>query len=111
MNIYHITSKKDWAKAYKNGVYLPVNYEKDGFIHCSKKKQVLQSANKHFTGQNGLIVLKIDQAQVPSKVIEENLEGGKELFPHIYGPIPVTAVVEIIELISTSDGFTHKKDL
>lgn len=40
------------------------------------------------------MLLEIDPARLTAKVVEENLEGGVEQFPHIYGPLPMTAVVK-----------------
>jgi uncharacterized protein (DUF952 family) len=37
-------------------------------------------------------------------VIDENLEGGTELFPHVYGRLPMSAVVEIHELLPSAEG-------
>ena len=111
MIIYHITSEPEWLAAKKTGSYLPQAYAQDGFIHCSKKEQVVKSANKHFAGHNGLVVLKIDVDHVPSRVIEENLDGGAELFPHIYGPLPVTAVIGTAPLMYSENSFVFPKSI
>lgn len=105
MIVYHITSDSEWQTARSAGTYLPQGYSHDGFIHCSKEVQVVRTANRHYPGQKGLILLKIETDLVPSKVVEENLEGGAELFPHIYGPLPVSAVVASSPLDCTKEGF------
>jgi uncharacterized protein (DUF952 family) len=94
MLIYHITSELEWQQALPKGEYTPANYAADGFIHCSKKEQVVAVANRVYPNQNGLILLQIDTKKLAVTVKEENLEGGKELFPHIYGALPTTAVVD-----------------
>lgn len=93
MLIYHITSELEWHQAQPKGTYKPANYAADGFIHCSKQEQVVTVANRVYPNQNGLILLQIDTGKLPVPVKEENLEGGAELFPHIYGVLPVSAVV------------------
>lgn len=105
MIIYHITTETDWLAAKMAGSYLPQTYSQDGFIHCSKKEQVVRSANKHFAGRTGLVLLKIDADRVPSRVVEENLDGGAELFPHIYGRLPVPAVIASAPLLNSENGF------
>jgi uncharacterized protein (DUF952 family) len=105
MIIYHITSNSEWQSARSSGTYLPQGYTQDGFIHCSKGSQVIRTANRFYTGQKELVLLKIESDLIPSKVVEENLEGGSELFPHIYGPLPVTAVVAASPLNSAEEGF------
>jgi uncharacterized protein (DUF952 family) len=42
-----------------------------------------------------LVLLEIDRAKLRCNVIDENLEGGTELFPHIYGAVPMSAVIRV----------------
>jgi uncharacterized protein (DUF952 family) len=112
MFIYHITSKQEWQQALSVGQYLPGHYAADGFIHCSKKEQVAAVANRIYTNQTDLILLKIDISRLAIRVKEENLDGGSELFPHIYGPLPVAAVVGSAALIyHPVSGFTFPESL
>ena len=46
-----------------------------------------------------MCLLVIDPDKLGARVIAENLAGGDELFPHIYGAIPVSAVVEVTALV------------
>jgi Uncharacterized protein conserved in bacteria len=105
MYIYHITSKQEWLQASASDTYLPIGYAQDGFIHCSKQEQVLKTANRFYAGQTGLVLLKIDATLLNGAVKEENLEGGQELFPHIYAPLPVKAVTQAPDFVSGPDGF------
>lgn len=98
MFIYHITEEKAWQDALLKGFYFPNDYAKDGFIHCSLDCQVLAVAEKHFKQTPDLLLLKIDTHQVLSPVVFENLEGGEESYPHIYGALPVSAVVGCLPL-------------
>jgi uncharacterized protein (DUF952 family) len=72
---------------------VPLAFEADGFIHCSYAHQLAQVAEHHFRGGTDLVVLEIDPTALSCTVIDENLEGGGELFPHIYGRLPMAAVV------------------
>lgn len=90
--IYHITSQSQWQKALKEGRYLPENYEKDGFIHCSKKEQVVTVGNSFYANLSGLILLSINIEKLDPRPVYENTSGGEELFPHLYSPLPLQAV-------------------
>lgn len=93
--IFHITTRAEWEAAVPAGEYLPAAFAAEGFIHCSYGRQVEATARRHFAGRTGLVVLEIDRAAVPSPIVDENLSGGAELFPHIYGPLPAGAVVTV----------------
>lgn len=77
----------------------------DGFIHCSTREQVIQVANARFRGQSGLILLFIDTDKVTAEIIYENLEGGPQLFPHIYGELNTDAVVQVSDFEPAEDGY------
>ena len=74
---------------------VPRAFEREGFVHCSHAHQVLATANRIFRGQTNLVLLEIDPRKLACRVVEENLEGGAELFPHIYGFVPMTAVEKV----------------
>jgi len=103
-SIFHITTNSEWASAKSAGEYVPRDYEDDGFIHCSYAHQLVSVANSMFHGDSGLVLLEIDRASVGSEVVDENLSGGSELFPHIYGKLPVNAVIRIHNFSSKEDG-------
>lgn len=96
--IYHITSKKEWEEAIKNNFYKPANFEKDGFIHCSIDRQVEGVLERFYKGQKGLVKLKIEKAKVERPILFELAVDLDELFPHIYGPLNIDSVVEVIEM-------------
>lgn len=93
--LYHITTEPEAASAQRSGEYVPRGFAREGFIHCSHPHQVAAVANRIFRGQKNLVVLKIDPTKVGCAIVEENLEGGSELYPHIYGRLPFSAVVAI----------------
>jgi uncharacterized protein (DUF952 family) len=76
----------------------------EGFIHCSDSHQVVWVANQRFRGRQDLVLLHIDPAQLGLEVRYENLEGGIQQFPHVYGAIPVSAVVEVAAFQPSDDG-------
>jgi len=93
--IYHITSRQEASEAQKIGAYTPAGFAREGFIHCSYARQVLAVANRIFRGRPDLVLLEIDPATLDCRVIDENLEGGIELYPHVYGRLKMSDVIRI----------------
>jgi uncharacterized protein (DUF952 family) len=102
--IYHITTRLEAMAANQSGEYVPQSFGVEGFIHCSYLTQVVVVADRGFRGRSGLVLLEIDRALLPCAVLDENLEGGEELFPHIYGPLPMSAVLKIHEFPCDNAG-------
>ena len=104
MPLFHITSTAEAAAAEASGEYRPQAFARDGFVHCSYDHQVLATANRIFRGRRDLVLMEIDPTHLGCAVIDENLEGGAELFPHIYGPVPMAAVLHVHPLPCRADG-------
>ncbi len=102
--IYHITSLDEWNTAQTKIEYQPRQFTVDGFIHCSDLHQLLSVANRIFRGQKNLVVLVIESSKTDSKIVNENLEGGTELYPHLYGLLPINAVKSAIAFPGNTDG-------
>ena len=110
--IYHITSLKAWSEAQRRGEYRAESLETEGFIHCSTRAQVLPVAEKYYQGRGRLLLLMIDPSRLSSDLKWEPPSGGLpppgvsegDLFPHIYGPINLEAVVRVFDLESNPDG-------
>jgi uncharacterized protein (DUF952 family) len=110
--IYHITSRRAWRETMQRGEYRVESLEAEGFIHCSTEAQVLPVAEKYYPGQRGLLVLMIDPARLSSDLRWEPPSGGTpppgvpagELFPHVYGPINLDAIVKVFDLETNPDG-------
>ena len=101
---YHITSAIEWSQACKTGFYTPKDFGRDKFIHLSYIGQLLTVAHRFYAGQNGLVILAIDSSKIKDGLIEENLEGGQELYPHFYGVLPIDAVIDAIAFPCDTDG-------
>jgi uncharacterized protein (DUF952 family) len=96
MIVFHITSQNEWRKAQNTGIYEGDTLSEEGFIHCSTISQVIPVANRRFLKIQGLVLLCIETDKVYMPIQFENFEGGDELFPHIYGSVPIPAVVRVI---------------
>lgn len=109
--IYHITTAEAWEQARQRGEYRAESLAAQGFIHCSNADQVVRVANAIFAGKRGLVLLHVDPGKLDARVVYENLEGGTELFPHVYGPIPLQAVVAVSAFEPGPDGrFEHHRE-
>ena len=104
--ILHITSRDVWQVAESQGEYRADSLETEGFIHCSTPAQVLFVANSgdRFRRLPAPVLLCIDPAKVTSEIRPENLEGGDSLFPHIYGPLNLDAVVTVLDFPPDANG-------
>jgi len=102
--VFKIASRAQWRAAETAGVYegAPVD-RADGFIHFSSAAQVGETAAKWFAGQSDLVLIAIDGAALGAALRWEPARGGA-LFPHLYGPLPLSAVVWTRELPLGADG-------
>jgi len=106
--IYHITTEQEWQNANQQNQYKAESLKTEGFVHCSDANQVVRVANHFFKGVQELILLHIETEKLNARLVYENLEGGKELFPHVYGPIELTAIARVSPFKPDSDGsFDH----
>ena len=108
-NIYHAAIPDDWERARLDGEYRVstrgVGLEEQGFIHWSYEHQVADVANRFYRDVDELVLLRIDPTRLDRNVIDEApADGGDELFPHVYGPIPVGAVVSVTVWRRGGDG-------
>lgn len=102
--IYHICRREEWAAAAAAGCYGGSSQDRaDGFIHFSAADQVAASAAKHRAGQDGLVLLTVEAAALGAALKWEPSRGGA-LFPHLYGPLPASAVRRVDDLPLGPDG-------
>ena len=108
MLIYHILQKQQLEKVKLTGFYEPESLQKEGFIHCSTKEQVLATANRKYLNQKDLMLLVIDTGKVDAKIVTEDTSGRGEKHPHIYGKLSWGAVNEVRKLEMEKEGFFAK---
>lgn len=101
---YKIFTREQWEGFRADGVFngAPVDLA-DGYIHFSTQAQTAETVAKHFGGQDDLILAMIDLAALGDKMRWEPSRGG-QLFPHLYGTLPMSAVVTKAVLRLGSDG-------
>jgi uncharacterized protein (DUF952 family) len=103
--IFHIARRQAWTRCEALGLYHPEAFPIDGFIHCSTREQVIKVADARFRSQSGFVLLFIDTDKVAAEIRYENLEGGEEQFPHIYGELNTDAVVRVAQFEPGADGY------
>jgi uncharacterized protein (DUF952 family) len=102
--IYKIVPRALWREAETAGRFAgaPVDLA-DGFIHFSTAGQAAETAAKHFAGQTDLLLVAVDEAKLGPALKYEPSRGGA-LFPHLYGPLGLDAVVRVRPLPLGADG-------
>lgn len=107
--ILHLASRADWDAAVAAGSYRPASLATEGFIHCSTAAQVVATADRYFRGRADLVLLVIDEAQVdvrhePAAPLDGGPARTDALFPHVYGPLALAAVVRVVAFPCRADG-------
>ncbi len=106
--ILHATTRSAWLAAQASGEYAADSLAGEGFIHCSTAEQILGVADRFFAGQHGLVLLVIDPERLSSELRwEPGVDLATELFPHIYGPINLEAVADVLAFEPGPDGKFH----
>ncbi len=105
--MYHLALRLEWEAARDDGSYrrstLGASLEDVGFIHCSHAHQVQTIADTVYRGRDDVVLLEIDPARLDAEVRVEPVHGDE--YPHIYGPLPVDAVVRTHDL----DGWLRSR--
>lgn len=100
--IFHLTDPERWAQSIAEGEHTGssrgVELADEGFIHCSTAAQWPATVERFYADVGELLLLHIDEALLVSRLVYEQLGDAPEPFPHVYGPIPLAAVVEVQRL-------------
>jgi uncharacterized protein (DUF952 family) len=105
--IYHITPRDYYRSVPESEPYLPKEYAKDGFIHCTRGADLLALvANRFYRSVPGeFVMLVIDVPSLTSPLKYEALDPDTPLpFPHIYGPLNRMAIVDVVKMFRGEDG-------
>ena len=102
--IYKISPRELWTEAQIRGVFegAPIDLA-DGYIHFSAAHQVRETATKYFKNMPDLVLAAIDATALGSALKWEASRGG-DLFPHLYGPLQMTAVTMVYDMPLDIDG-------
>jgi uncharacterized protein (DUF952 family) len=90
--IYKICDQASWRTAEEKGLFAGTAADAhDGFIHFSTAAQLPETVAKHYAGASGLLVIAVDGDALGPQLRWERSRGG-DLFPHLYGSLPMAAV-------------------
>jgi uncharacterized protein (DUF952 family) len=93
MRLYHLLTVDAWRRAREQGAYRPPSLDAEGFIHLSTEVQWPGTRARFYADVPSLLLLVIDPTRVGAEVRYEDADGDR--FPHLYGPLPLDAVVEV----------------
>ena len=99
--LYHLALGPEWQAARADGMYRRStrgrSLEEVGFIHLSNAHQVEATAALFYGDlpAGAVLLLTIDPQRLAAAGLEMRFEqaGGGEPFPHLYGPLPLGAVL------------------
>jgi uncharacterized protein (DUF952 family) len=104
MFIYHIVLPGVWERFKSRPSYQPDSLATEGFIHCSYASQLEAVLKRYYSNVEKVLILKIDTDKLLSKLVKEP-STDNEIYPHIYGRLNISAVVDVQERVVKGDGF------
>ena len=95
--LFHLAMAEDWKAARLSGQYdmstRGLRLDQVGFIHLSWREQVAATFERFYADAESVVLLTIDAARLTAPLRADAIPSG-ELFPHLYGPLPIEAVVD-----------------
>jgi uncharacterized protein (DUF952 family) len=105
--LVHLCSADDWRLGLQRGELRPESLGANGFVHLSTPEQVHLPANRLYAGRTDLVLLRIDPARLSSEIKWEPgvaTDPDAMVFPHLYGPLPADAVINVTSYRPGPDG-------
>lgn len=102
--IYKIARPEEWAEAEGTGLFTgSPDDRRDGYLHFSAADQVRETARKHFGSEDMLLLVAVDASALGPALRWEVSRGGAR-FPHLYGPLPLSAVTSVVPVRRGAEG-------
>lgn len=105
--LHHVAIRDEWD-AVTDTSYRPAGLATEGFVHCSTAEQLPATLARHYPGRDDLVLLTLDVGALTSDLVWEDTSGRGEDFPHVYGPIPLAAIVGVEDLAVDADGVIRR---
>jgi uncharacterized protein (DUF952 family) len=106
--IYHITAREALLAARESGEYRAESLSDQGFIHFAGAHQLLGVAGRFYAGRQGLVLLVVDvsrlRAELKYELADHPHPSADQLFPHLYGPLNVDAVIDVYDFEPDAGG-------
>jgi uncharacterized protein (DUF952 family) len=120
--IYHIAARGSLMEAQRSGEYRSESLAGEGFIHFSGQHQVLEVANRFYGDRHGLVLLAVDTSRLRAELKYEppvhpaaagapSAAASDQLFPHLYGPLNLDAIVTVYDFEPNAGTFSLPADL
>ena len=101
--IYHMLPAADWAATPAEAPYRAASLQSEGFIHCATRAQIPGVIQRHLQGRSDLVRLTLDATRLEPWLRYEWSDASRDEYPHVHGPIPMTAVIAV-ELFDPTDA-------
>ena len=100
---YHGVPEPYWSTLDPTEPYVPPDFERDGFIHCTDGREAISTTLTQYYKEDAgdWLVLSIDKSRIVAPVKYEDPAG---IFPHVYGPLNRDAIVDVQPIGRASDG-------
>ena len=92
--LFHFADPADWDAAQSGENYRPASFADEGFIHCATEPQLAGVVERHLRGRGRRVRLQLDPAALREKLKWEWSNASHDLYPHVFEPIPLSAVIE-----------------
>jgi uncharacterized protein (DUF952 family) len=96
--LYKILAQARWEARGEEVPWAEVD-RADGFMHLSTAAQVRETARRHFAGRDDLVLVEIEAGSLPPERLKWEPSRGGDLFPHVYGAVPLAAVTRVEPLV------------
>lgn len=96
--IVHLTTPARWEAAQQQGSVHAPSLASEGFIHCAFADQVGGVLERHWRGAGEVVALTLDPAALAGQLRVERSAGSGQDYPHLYGELPLGAVVAVRRL-------------
>ncbi|HZU78577.1 MAG TPA: DUF952 domain-containing protein [Acidimicrobiales bacterium] len=107
-SVFHIADPGFLAEALASGSYrgssAGLSLDDVGFVHCARPDQLAGVVERYYRDADEIVVLVVDTDRLGVPLREEPGESGAS-FPHLYGPLPMSAVVRTVKLRRTGGAF------
>jgi len=107
VTLLHIIGREEWAAALAAGEpYRAPDQDEVGFLHLSTPELVLVPANSFYGGRSDLVLLVVAAERLSAELrFEDGVPPVGDLqFPHLYGPLDLDAVVDVVAFPCGPDG-------
>ena len=100
---YHLTPSEHWETQSSGTTYVPERFADEGFIHCTDTiEEVVAVGNRYYQAdKRQYLLLEIDCGAVTAPTVYED---ETQIFPHVYGPLEVSAVQRVLGVNRDTEG-------